>query len=527
MLQIPSPSSRRLFAAALTASWLLAGMPVMAQEVPPPIPEEADEAATPTPGTTPAPASAPAPDAAPARKELALDLPGRRLDYAATAEMMPIVNGQGETTARIFVASYTARDADRAARPVTFLFNGGPGAASAFLHLGVVGPKVLVTNADGTLTPPPARLQDNPETWLAFTDLVFVDPVGTGFSRATGKEEDAEKRFFGVQGDVSSMSEIVRLWLARNGRWASPKYIAGESYGGFRAVMMARHLQRDAGIALNGLILVSPALEFSLLRGGDFDLLGWAMTLPSMAASAQALGRGDGTSPEEAERFALDDYLVGLASMRAPDSEEAKAFHARVARLTGLPVEVVERFRAKLPIQLFAKELPQEPGRVVSLYDGTIRTPDPSPERQSVGSDPFLDALIAPYSAVFNDYVRTELGFETEVPYRLLNRRVSGEWSWDLGRQQGYVGATDDLQEALAVNPDMHVLVTHGITDLVTPYLASRWLIDQLRLPAEVKANLAVKTYPGGHMMYMRPEQRRLMNEDVAGFYERSSGERR
>ncbi|WP_192499455.1 S10 family peptidase [Skermanella pratensis] len=515
---MPSLPRRPFFAAALTAAWLLAGSPAPAQEMPPPPPEETEQATAPVPG----PASTPAP----ARREMTLDLPGRRLDYTATAEMMPIVNGRGETTASIFVASYTALDADRATRPVTFLFNGGPGAASAFLHLGVVGPKVLVTNPDGTLTRPPARLQDNPESWLDFTDLVFVDPVGTGFSRATGKEDDAEKRFLGVQGDVSSMSEIVRLWLTRNARWASPIYLAGESYGGFRAVLMARQLQRDYGIALNGLVLVSPALEFSLLRGGDFDLLGWAMTLPSMAASAQALGRGDGTPLEEVERFALDGYLVGLASMREPGSEEAKAFHAHVARLTGLPAQVVERFRAKLPIQLFAKEMPQEPGRVVSLYDGTIRTPDPSPERQSVGSDPFLDALIAPYSAVFNDYVRTELGFETETPYRLLNRRVSGEWNWDLGRQ-GYVGATDELQEALAVNPDMHVLVTHGIADLVTPYLASRWLIDQLRLPPEVKENLAVKTYQGGHMMYMRPDERRLMNGDVGRFYENSGGNRR
>ena len=189
---------------------------------------------------------------------------------------------------------------------MTFLFNGGPGAASAFLHLGVVGPRVLVTNPDGTLPRPPATLMDNPETWLAFTDLVFVDPVGTGYSRATGKDDDAEKRFWGVKGDVNSLSEIVRLWLTKNGRWASPKFLAGESYGGFRAVMMARDLQRNAGIALNGMVLVSPALEFSLLRGGDHDLLGWAMALPSMAASARDNGLGIPTGQEDAEKLRAD-----------------------------------------------------------------------------------------------------------------------------------------------------------------------------------------------------------------------------
>jgi carboxypeptidase C (cathepsin A) len=188
---------------------------------------------------------------------------------------------------------------------------------------------------------------------------------------------------------------------------------------------------------------------------------------------------------------------------------------------------VIERFGGKLPIQIFAKEVLHEPGRIVSLYDGTIKLPDPSPERQSVGSDPLLDSLIAPYSAVFNDYVRRDLGFESDVPFRLLNWRVSGEWDWDLGRQQGFAGATEALQSAMAVNPNMHILIAHGIHDLVTPYMTSRWLIDQVRLPREVKANMAVKTYQGGHMMYMRPEERRLMAEDVRRLYEAALAERR
>jgi len=520
MQQNPPLSRHRSLAAALLAIWLASIPPVLAQDVPQRKAGEQENAAPATPAS-------PVETAHPSSRQRELDLPGGRLAYTATAEMMPIVDGKGETTARLFVATYTMKDKDPATRPVTFLFNGGPGAASAFLHLGIVGPRVLVTNPDGTLPRSPARLMDNPETWLAFTDLVFVDPVGTGFSRATAKDDDAEKRFWGVKSDVNSLSEIVRLWLTRTGRWASPKFLAGESYGGFRAVMMARDLQRNAGIALNGMILISPALEFSLLRGGDYDLLGWAMALPSMAASARDNGLGVPTGQEEAERFALTDYLIGLANLSDPDSDDTKAFNARISRLTGIPVDVIERFGGKLPIQIFAKEVLHEPGRIVSLYDGTIKLPDPSPERQSVGSDPLLDSLIAPYSAVFNDYVRRDLGFESDVPFRLLNWRVSGEWDWDLGRQQGFAGATDALQSAMAVNPNMHVLIAHGMHDLVTPYLTSRWLIDQVRLPREVKANMAVKTYQGGHMMYMRPEERQLMTEDVRRLYEAALAERR
>jgi carboxypeptidase C (cathepsin A) len=254
-------------------------------------------------------------------KDLTVTLADRTLQVAATAEFLPITNGKGDTTAEIFVTSYVAKDAPAAQRPVTFLFNGGPGAASAFLHLGAVGPRVLVTNADGTLPPPPVRLEDNPASWIAFTDLVFVDPVGTGYSRATGKDEDADKSFWGVRADVRTLSEVVRLWLTRNGRWSTPKYLAGESYGGFRIAMMARNLQRDAGVEINGLIMVSPALEFSLIFGGDYDLLSWATRLPTLVASSHAWGLGARGSSEagamtqvDIERFALNDYLVGLAN---------------------------------------------------------------------------------------------------------------------------------------------------------------------------------------------------------------------
>jgi carboxypeptidase C (cathepsin A) len=458
-------------------------------------------------------------------KDLTVTLADRTLQVAATAEFLPITNGKGDTTAEIFVTSYVAKDAPAAQRPVTFLFNGGPGAASAFLHLGAVGPRVLVTNADGTLPPPPVRLEDNPASWIAFTDLVFVDPVGTGYSRASGKDEDADKSFWGVRADVRTSSEVVRLWLTRNGRWSTPKYLAGESYGGFRIAMMARNLQRDAGVEINGLIMVSPALEFSLIFGGDYDLLSWATRLPTLVASSHAWGLGARGSSEagamtqaDIERFALNDYLVGLANGGGED----QAFIERVAGLLGLPAAVVARQHGRVPAEIFAKELLHERGRVLSIYDGTVAGPDPDPERQTAGPDPLLDAVIAPYSSAFNAYVRGELGFETDAPFRLLNRRVSGEWDWDAGRDgsQGYVGVMDTLQDALALNPAMRVLVVHGIHDMVTPYLASRWLVDRLRLLPEVRANVRTIEYEGGHMMYMRPTERTRLAHDVRHLYE-------
>jgi carboxypeptidase C (cathepsin A) len=444
----------------------------------------------------------------------------QRLRYRATAETLPVRDRKGKTVADIFVVSYLAEDADKANRPVTFLFNGGPGAASAFLMLGAAGPKVLVTNDDGTVPRPPARLKDNPESWLSFTDLVFVDPVGTGFSRPTDTGDKADEPFWDVRGDVDTLSELVRLWLTRNERWASPTFLAGESYGGFRAVMMARALQRDQGVEVSGLVLVSPALEFSLLDGEVHHLLPWALRLPSMAASARAQGKAPAVPREAVERFALTDYLLDLAAMDRPEDRPTAA-ERRVAELLGLPERIVDRHDGRIPISVFAKELLRDDGRVLSLYEGSIDSPDPNPDESRLGPDPMLDGVLAPYATAFNAYVRSELGYETDTPYRILNRDVSRNWDWGDGRRdRGDVGALDALESIMALNPSLRVLVAHGIYDLVTPYFASAWLLDRMALPEAVKENARLRVYEGGHMLYMRPSERARLTRDVRELYE-------
>lgn len=447
----------------------------------------------------------------------------RSLDYAATAGTLPLRDAKGEVTAEIFHVAYVSSPADDA-RPVTFVFNGGPGAASAFLNLGAMGPRAVAFSAEGGYLPPPARLTGNPDTWLPFTDLVFVDPVGTGYSRAAGEGEEVEKRFFGVRQDASVMAAFVRLWLAQAGRTLSPLFLAGESYGGFRAALLARVLPEESGLAPSGVVLISPALEFSLLRGeGDHLLLPWAVTLPSLAAT-HLERRGEvepgelGARLAEVERFALSGYLVELAKGQGEVSPELVE---RLAALTGLPPETVRATGARIPVGRFVKEYAREEGLLLSRYDGALAGPDPSPGSQrSAGPDPVLSRAVPVWTSAFVAHAREELGYRTEITYRLLESDVSGRWDFGTTPQrQGYAGAMDDLQAGRALNPALAVLIVHGYTDLVTPYLASRYLVDQLP-PLAGAAPIRLETYPGGHMFYTRAGSRRMLTEDARRLYE-------
>lgn len=455
----------------------------------------------------------------------------RELAYTADAATVPLLGGDGKVTAEIFHVAYTLKteasfDGDAASgagdpqRPVTFVFNGGPGAASAYLHLGALGPRALVTSAAGEFLPPPQRLADNPDTWLPFTDLVFVDPVGTGYSRAAPGED--EKRFFGVDGDASSIGAFIRLYLQKTERTAAPVYLAGESYGGFRAALLAKTLQEDIGITPAGIVLVSPALEFSLLRGDDFLPLKWALELPAMAAvrfEAEGLA-GDALRDKlgEVERYALSDYIVALASGLEAGRDTASQ---RVSDYTGLPLDLVRRHFARVPTQVFAREFERAKGRVLSLYDGAIGTDDIAPDASwSQTPDPLLDRSVPVMTQAFVTYVREELGFKTDVSYRLLNRDINR--AWDFGTspsRQGFAGVMDDLLEARSLNPALRVLITHGYGDLVTPYLASRYLVSQQ--PQLLGASpIETRVYAGGHMMYFRADSRAALTADAARLYD-------
>ena len=447
--------------------------------------------------------------------EHSIDLPHGQLAYTATAGTLALFDPGGERKADVFYTAYVAKGPDVAGRPVTFVFNGGPGAASAFLHLGLVGPKIVdfgPDQRDGAA----AKLRDNPDTWLAFTDLVMIDPIGTGWSR-TAKPEDADA-FLGVRADADEIAKVIALYVAKNGRSASPKYLLGESYGGFRAVKVARALQDQQGIVVSAIVMVSPLLEGAFLFGSDRFALGAALQLPSLIASelernhafsADALAAG--------ERFAMTDYLTTLAGA-APTGERARAFYARVAQLTGLPLDAVTRARGFVR-GAYVKQLRAGDKQVVSHYDVTIAAADPFPESQSAeGPDPVLDGYVRALGGAFVGYAADQLGFRSEMTYALLARDASHKWKWQEGNSQVPPSVTDDLRELLSLDPSLRCLVAHGYSDLIVPYGVTRYVRDHLPQNS-IAERVDLKLYRGGHMFYLDDQPRRDFTADAKAFY--------
>ncbi len=443
------------------------------------------------------------------------------LRYSAVAGGLPL-HEKGKVTAEIFYVAYAKTPAD-ANRPITFVFNGGPGAASAYLHLGAIGPRIVEATDNGEVLGPPPRLIDNDASWLAFTDLVFVDPVGTGYSRAADGKKESD--FWGVEQDTESLAEFIRLYLIHAKRMSSPVFLAGESYGGFRAATITRKLQTSAGISPSGMVLVSPALEFAMIYGEDYDPMPWALGLPSFAAVKL---ESDGVTGRQAlkdalqdvERYALTDYLVAIASGAEQGGKEASA---RVAQLTGLPLEQVEQHQARVSPSLFIKEFDRDGGQLLSRYDGSVSGPDPHPSSASPrGPDPVLDATVPLWTAAFVQYAQTDLAYETDEAYRLLNREVRNKWDFGTSpTQQGYAGVLDDIQEARASNRELEVLIATGYTDLITPYMVPTFLVKQLP-PLKGATPITVEDYAGGHMLYLRPDSRRALKDDVEAMYRRA-----
>jgi carboxypeptidase C (cathepsin A) len=450
--------------------------------------------------------------------ERTIDTPGGKLHYTATAGTLSLFDQSGERTAAIFYTAYVVKDADAASRPLTFVFNGGPGASAAYLHLGLVGPRIAEFgkhNRDGA----EVRLRDNPETWLAFTDLVLIDPVGAGWSRPA--KPDGGGAFWGVRRDAQAMAKTIALYVNKNGRAASPKYILGESYGGFRAAKVARVLQQEQGIFVAGLVLFSPMLEGAFQFGGNRFALGAALQLPSLAAAE--LERKGAFSKEalaEAERFAMTEYLTTLAGP-APQGETARAFYARVAKFTGLPEDVVAKSRGFIR-DTYVKKLREAERKIVSAYDATFAVDDPYPDRETPhGPDPVLDGVTRAYSGAFASYAREELGFKTEMTYVLLASDIAGRWDWQEGSGRAPPSVSDDLRWLLALNPSFRVLVAHGYTDMVTPYAVSRYVLDHLPEIGD-PARTELKLYRGGHMFYLDAESRRAFTRDAKAYYQPS-----
>ncbi len=446
--------------------------------------------------------------------EHSIDIAGGKLAYTATAGTLSLFDQSGERSAAIFYTAYVAKSNDPR-RPLTFAFNGGPGAGSAFLNLGLVGPRLAefgMAGHDGANV----RLMDNPDTWLAFTDLVLIDPVGTGWSRPA--KPDGGSAFWGVSRDAESMAKAIALYVAKNGRVSSPKYILGESYGGFRAAKVARDLQSDQGIVTAGVLMISPLLEGAFQFGGDRFALGAALQLPSlMATELERTGTFSKEALAQAEHFALTDYLSTLAGP-PPHGDAAREFYARVARMTGLPQDVVARTRGFIR-DAYVKNLRSGEHKIVSHYDATFAVDDPNPESESArGPDPILDGVVRAYGGAFVGYARDELGFKTEMTYNLLASDISGKWDWHEGPGHAPPSVADDLRDLLALTPSFRLMIAHGYSDMVTPYAVSRYVLDHLPSSiAEERAEL--RLYRGGHMFYTDPQSRKAFTADARTMY--------
>jgi carboxypeptidase C (cathepsin A) len=446
--------------------------------------------------------------------EHAVQLPGRLVQFKATAGTIPLLNGETRALqAEIAFVAYT-RDGDSAARPLTFIFNGGPGAASAYLQLGAIGPW-RIDLAKPLPSDVPALLP-NSETWLEFTDLVFVDPVGTGYSRFAESNDAVRRQFWSVNGDRDALAVFIRKWIEKFGRQASPKFLAGESYGGFRVAKIARELHNSQGVGISGLVLISPALDMSFVYPRRHSPLTWTMRLPSMAAAALESAKPgaafDREALREVEAYSAGDYLVDLVHGER-DKEAVARISARVALFTGLDPSLVRRLAGRIDSATFRREFNRTRGLVGSAYDSTITAYDPYPTSERTDyEDPMLHAMGPPLTSAMTDLYQRLLKWRVDDRYRLLSNEVSGAWNWGSGAATPQ--AIDDLRELLAQDSRLRILVTHGANDLVTPYFATQMALDQLPVFGSAD-RLRLSVYGGGHMYYSRDSSRGALRDDV------------
>ncbi|WP_128933044.1 S10 family peptidase [Bradyrhizobium zhanjiangense] len=439
-----------------------------------------------------------------------LELPGRTLNFAATAGSIRVFDGKGEPLADIAYTSYELDGADRATRPVTFLFNGGPGASSAWLQFGAAGPWRLPLDGEGLSPSASPEVKPNAETWLDFTDLVFIDPVSTGYSRFVASGEDARKSFYSVDGDVNSIALVIRRWLEKHDRLTSPKYVAGESYGGIRGPKVVRQLQLQHGVGVRGLILVSPLFDFREFAGTS--LLQYVATLPSYVAVAREAKRPVTRADlADVEAYARGEFLADLVKGEA-NKEATNRLADKVAELTGIDQAVSRRLAGRFDVGEFRREFDRRNGKVTGRYDGSVRGFDPYPDSGSSRfGDPSGDALQAPLTSAAVDVLTRKLNWRPDGSYEVLNGSVEGHW--DFGRGLNPPQSVSELRQILATDAKLNVLVAHGLFDLATPYFGSKRVLDQL--PAFVTQRVKFVVYPGGHMFYSRDGSRQAMRSEV------------
>ncbi len=441
-----------------------------------------------------------------------LDLPGRSLAFAATAGSIRLFDEKGEPQADIAYTAYQLDGTDPAKRPVTFVFNGGPGSASAWLQLGNNGPWRLPINADAVTPSAAPDVQPNAETWLDFTDLVFIDPVGTGYSRFVATGEEVRKKFYSIDGDVNAIALTIRRWLEKYDRLLSPKFVAGESYGGIRGPKVVRNLQLQQGVGVRGLILISPVLDFREFSGSS--ILQYVASLPSFTAVAREATKGVVTRADlaDVEVYARGDFLADLVKGEA-DRDATNRAADKLAALTGIDQAVSRRLAGRFDVMEFRRELDRRDGKITGRYDASVRGLDPFPDSSfSRFNDPSGEGLSAPLTSAIVDLTKRKLNWRPDGSYELGNGSV--ERAWDFGRGLKPAESVSELRQILALDPKLKLLVAHGLFDLATPYFGSQILLDQLpgyATPQRVK----LVVFPGGHMFYSRDASRQAFRAEV------------
>jgi len=447
------------------------------------------------------------------RVQQSMQLDGNTLHYSVTVGTLPVYDNAKKTGEVVFTA-YTMEGADR---PVTFALNGGPGAASVYLNFGAIGPKHLEFGDEGDSPSDPPTLKDNPNTWLDFTDLVFIDPIGTGFSRSLVSASDTKKQFYSTDPDIHYLSRIIYDWLVKNDRMGSRKYLAGESYGGYRGPRITHYLQAQLGVAMNGVVLVSPYLNPALGEDRDISPLPWMLTLPSITAAH--LEREHKLTPEAMApviAYTRGEYVTDLLKGRS-DPQATPRIVKQVTKMTGLEEEFVRHEGGRLEIGAYLREVFRESGKIGSVYDSNVTGYDPYPftsERRA--SDPLLESIIAPTTTAMVDFVTRVVGWKTDAQYHALSFEVASQWDRDSRSLR--MGAVPDLRQAVAADPKLRVIIAHGWNDLSCPFMGSVLTVDQMPIMGD-PTRVAVHEYPGGHMFYTRPGSQAALRKDVRAMF--------
>jgi carboxypeptidase C (cathepsin A) len=451
-------------------------------------------------------------------------LNGKTLNYTATTGRLPIKRGDGKTEAEMFFVAYTLDGQETARRPLTFAFNGGPGSASVWLHMGALGPKRVVLQPNGFMPAAPYRLEDNPDTLLDRTDIVMVDAMATGYSRAANAE--LTKKFLGVKGDVQGFGEFIRLYLSRYERWSSPLFLLGESYGTTRAAGIAGYLA-DHGIAFNGVTLLSMAVDFQTLEWNKSNDLPYLLLVPTFNMIAgyhhklsADLTQDVAKTREEVVRWSNNEYALALGKGDAITPEERRKIVEQLSRYIGLKPEVIEAHDLRIDVPTFTKELLLDRKLISGRLDGRFTSPNPGDERG--GYDPTSAAILPPYTSAFNNYLRTELNYKSDMPYRVFAYDQPGFQTWEWGNAvEGFPSTASGLRSAMIKNPYMKILVMEGYYDLATPFAAANWTMDHLDLDGQYRQNISYSTYGSGHMVYIDRAEHDKMKKDLVEFMEK------